>query len=550
MKYQQILYEVSDQVATVTLNRPEALNAWTDVMADEVWQAMHEAERDDAVRVIVLTGAGRAFCAGGDVTGFKGQDDGDFPRSLLTKLPRTYDFSRRPDYQSRAAYFPAIDRPIIAMLNGATAGLGLVHALFADIRIAADDAVITTAFARIGLASEYGMAWALRNVVGPAAAADLLLSARKVRGEEVLRLGLASQLHPRERLADATLRLCARARHGLLAPVAAGDEAAALEPAVPEPARGLDQRQRGDAARQPQRRLPGRQARLQGKAPTPLHRTLSMDLRPTPEEDAFRREVREFVAARLPDDIRRKVLGFLRVEREDYVRWQRILAERGWGAPGWPVAYGGCGWNAVRRNIFEEECFVAGAPRQMPFGLSMIAPVLMKFGTPAAAAALPAAHPDDGRLVVPGLLGAGRRLGPRLAEDARRAPRRPLRRHRAEDLDLVRAVGELDVRARAHGHRRQAAAGHLAAADPHGQPRHHGAPDQDAGRRLRRQRGLPRGRGGSARWPGRRAGRRLDHRQVPARPRAHRDRGAGHVQAAAAPAEGGRARADEARPCR
>jgi enoyl-CoA hydratase/carnithine racemase len=204
MKYQQILYEVSEQVATVTLNRPEALNAWTDVMAEEVWQAMHEAERDDAVRVIVLTGAGRAFCAGGDVTGFKGPDDGAFPRSLITKLPRPYDFSRRPDYQSRAAYFPAIDRPIIAMLNGATAGLGLVHALFADVRFAADDAVITTAFARIGLASEYGMAWALRHVVGAAAAADLLLSARKVQGEEALRLGLASQIHPRGRLADAT----------------------------------------------------------------------------------------------------------------------------------------------------------------------------------------------------------------------------------------------------------------------------------------------------------------------------------------------------------
>ena len=89
-----------------------------------------------------------------------------------------------------------------------------------------------------------------------------------------------------------------------------------------------------------------------------------MDLRATPEEEAFRLEVREFVASHLPDDIRRKVLGFLRVEREDYVRWQRILDARGWGAPGWPVAHGGCGWNAVQRNIFEEECFTAGAPRQ------------------------------------------------------------------------------------------------------------------------------------------------------------------------------------------
>jgi len=109
---------------------------------------------------------------------------------------------------------------------------------------------------------------------------------------------------------------------------------------------------------------------------------IHMDLNATPADEEFRLEVRSFVAQNLPDDIRRKVLGFLRVEREDYVRWQRILAERGWGAPGWPAAFGGCGWDAVRRNIFDDECFAGGAPRQMPFGLSMIAPVLMKFGTP------------------------------------------------------------------------------------------------------------------------------------------------------------------------
>jgi len=204
MSYEQVNYEVRELIATVTLNRPEALNAWTDVMAEEVWQAMHEAERDDAVRVIVLTGAGRAFCAGGDVTGFKSLNDKDGPRQLLDKLPRPYDFSRRPDYQSRASYFPAIGKPIIAMLNGATAGLGLVHALFADIRFAADDAVITTAFARIGLASEYGMAWALRNIVGHANALDLLLSGRKLRGEECLRIGLVNQIHARDQLAEAT----------------------------------------------------------------------------------------------------------------------------------------------------------------------------------------------------------------------------------------------------------------------------------------------------------------------------------------------------------
>ena len=199
MSYEQILYEVKDGIATITLNRPEVLNAWTDVIAQEVWDATHAADADDAVRVMILTGAGRAFCAGGDVTGFKSEN----PRQLIDKLPRPYDFSRRPDYQGRASYFPSLSKPIIAVLNGPTAGLGLIHALFCDLRFAADDVVITTAFSRIGLASEYGMAWALKHVVGYPAAMDLLLSARKVRGEEALRLGLVNQIHPREQLLDA-----------------------------------------------------------------------------------------------------------------------------------------------------------------------------------------------------------------------------------------------------------------------------------------------------------------------------------------------------------
>jgi enoyl-CoA hydratase/carnithine racemase len=200
MSYQQVLYEVRDRIATITLNRPDQLNAWTDVMAEEVYQATHTAAADDNVRVIILTGAGRAFCAGGDITGFKSEN----PRQLIDKLPRPYDFSRRPDYQSRTAYFPSLSKPVIAMLNGATAGIGLVHALFCDMRFAADDAVMTTAFSRIGLASEYGMGWILNRVVGHANAIDLLLSARKVRGEEAHRLGLVNQVYVRDKLEQAT----------------------------------------------------------------------------------------------------------------------------------------------------------------------------------------------------------------------------------------------------------------------------------------------------------------------------------------------------------
>ena len=200
MPHLEIIVDTQDRIATITLNRPQQLNAWTDVMAEEVFGAMSAASVDEEVRVIILTGAGRAFCAGGDITGFKSSN----PRQLLDKLPRAYDFSRRPDYQSRAAYFPSIQKPIIAMLNGATAGLGLVHALFCDLRFAADDAALTTAFSRIGLASEYGMGWILQRIVGHANALDLLLSARKVRGAEALRLGLVNQVYPTAELKAAT----------------------------------------------------------------------------------------------------------------------------------------------------------------------------------------------------------------------------------------------------------------------------------------------------------------------------------------------------------
>jgi alkylation response protein AidB-like acyl-CoA dehydrogenase len=108
-----------------------------------------------------------------------------------------------------------------------------------------------------------------------------------------------------------------------------------------------------------------------------------MDLKESADEQAFRIEVREFVARELPAAIRDRVLGFKRVEREDYVRWQRLLNARGWGAPGWPVEHGGTGWSAMERVIFEEECFRGGAPRQMPFGLSMVGPVLIRFGAAA-----------------------------------------------------------------------------------------------------------------------------------------------------------------------
>jgi alkylation response protein AidB-like acyl-CoA dehydrogenase len=106
-----------------------------------------------------------------------------------------------------------------------------------------------------------------------------------------------------------------------------------------------------------------------------------MDLNYSPEEQAFREEVRAFVRSRLPYDISRKVLGHKRLTKEDQVRWQKILYEQGWMAPGWPREYGGCEWNAVQQHIFDEEAAEAGAPRVLPFGVNMVGPVIIAFGS-------------------------------------------------------------------------------------------------------------------------------------------------------------------------
>ncbi|MFG1265809.1 MULTISPECIES: enoyl-CoA hydratase [Xanthobacter] len=200
MDFKTIRYVVDDRVATVTLHRPEQMNALNDQIVAELHEAMSLADRDRAARVIVLTGAGRAFCAGGDIGGFGATD----PKALLTKLPRPLDLNRRVDYQMRHIYFPRLRKPVIGMINGATAGLGLIYALACDLRFASDTAVFTTAFARRGLSAEYGMAWILARVVGQANALDLLLSARKVLAPEAKELGLVNKVFPAATLADET----------------------------------------------------------------------------------------------------------------------------------------------------------------------------------------------------------------------------------------------------------------------------------------------------------------------------------------------------------
>lgn len=200
MTYQHILYDVSDKIATITLNRPDRMNAWTQIMEHDVRHAMEAAAGDDNVRVIVLTGAGRAFCAGADMEALKGIDPNDIRRG--ENIP--FDMNRRPDWQTRYAYYPAISKPVIGMLNGATAGIGLVHALYCDLRFAADNTVFTTAFSRRGLIAEHGISWMLPRIVGHANALDLLMSARRVSSEEALRIGLVNRLYPPDQLREQT----------------------------------------------------------------------------------------------------------------------------------------------------------------------------------------------------------------------------------------------------------------------------------------------------------------------------------------------------------
>ncbi|MEH6637893.1 MAG: enoyl-CoA hydratase [Porticoccaceae bacterium] len=200
MKYREILYAVSDKVALITLNRPEKLNAWTRRMAEEIQDAMITAGDDGNVNVIVLTGAGRGFCAGADMKLLTDIQDGEqaAERRDPDDLPKPRPQNVRPDYQHKYSYFPAIPKPIICAINGPVAGIGFVLTLFCDMRIAAADAKFTSAFVKRGLIVEYGGAWLLPRITGVTNAMDILLSGRVFDGDEAQRLGVVSRVLPSE----------------------------------------------------------------------------------------------------------------------------------------------------------------------------------------------------------------------------------------------------------------------------------------------------------------------------------------------------------------
>jgi enoyl-CoA hydratase/carnithine racemase len=184
MGYSEILCETSEGIATITLNRPDRLNAWTGVMNEELAAALEKAEADDGVRVVVLTGAGRGFCAGADMELLKQLAAAGNIEGVRSSLGHTVMMPRK------------MTKPVIAAVNGPAVGFGMILALFCDIRFASTEARFGTAFAKRGLIAEYGVAWILPQLVGPAHALDLLMTARMVDGVEAERIGLANRTWP------------------------------------------------------------------------------------------------------------------------------------------------------------------------------------------------------------------------------------------------------------------------------------------------------------------------------------------------------------------
>ena len=193
-------YEVRDRVATVTLHRPDRLNAWTGRMHAEYRALLDRAGSDPAVRVIVVTGSGRGFCAGADARALEGHvERGSYDAGLGDDVAMP-GYGVRPEFDADFAYQFGIPKPIIAAVNGPAAGVGLVLACYCDLRFAARGAKLTTSHGRLGLPAEYGLSWLLPRLIGVTRAADLLLSSRVVLAEEAEQLGLVNRALPPDEL--------------------------------------------------------------------------------------------------------------------------------------------------------------------------------------------------------------------------------------------------------------------------------------------------------------------------------------------------------------
>lgn len=193
MDYEDLLYEKDGPIATITLNRPEALNAISLAMLDSLAAALRDADRDANVRVVVVTGAGRGFCAGLDLKLMFGAGTGGAPLGIRFDLPNSPPMALR-----------TLDKPVICSLNGPAAGYGFDLALGCDIRVASEKARMGAVFTRRGILPESGGTWMLPRLLGWAKASELVFRGRVLDAQEALTLGLVNTVVPHERLAEET----------------------------------------------------------------------------------------------------------------------------------------------------------------------------------------------------------------------------------------------------------------------------------------------------------------------------------------------------------
>ena len=199
MEFEQITTELNDHVLTITMNRPDRLNAWTQTMFGELLEAFDRADADDEVRAVIVTGAGRAFCAGADLerggetfTKREHQDPDAIPRDSGGRLTlRIFDLTK----------------PVIAAINGPAVGIGATMTLPMDVRLAAEDARIGFVFVRRGIVPEACSSWFLPRVVGISRAMEWVATGRVFGAREALEGGLVRSLHPKDELLDAAREL-------------------------------------------------------------------------------------------------------------------------------------------------------------------------------------------------------------------------------------------------------------------------------------------------------------------------------------------------------
>lgn len=207
-----VLYELQGGAALVTLNRPESLNSMSGDMLDSLAAHLASAAQDPEVRCVVVTGAGRAFTAGGDVKGMAAPPRSDGAPGAPRPLISSAEGLRRQEESSRLLY--EMPKPTIAAVNGPAAGAGMSLALAADIRIASDAARFTTAFARIGLSGDFGGTWLLQRLLGPARAKELYFMAEVLDAQQALSLGLVSKVVPADQFMPEVMALARRLAAG------------------------------------------------------------------------------------------------------------------------------------------------------------------------------------------------------------------------------------------------------------------------------------------------------------------------------------------------